>query len=59
MPPEVYAKMDLRLPSRGSFDKGKKLGLHERVLVGKQLAKVQPSTAHVNEMIVATEKQIA
>jgi hypothetical protein len=27
MPPEVYAKMDLRMPSRGAFDKGKKVGV--------------------------------
>ena len=59
MPSEVYTKMDLRLPSTGAFDEGKRLGLHERVLVGKQLAKVQPTIACVNEMFVATEKQFA
>jgi hypothetical protein len=59
MPSDVYTKMDLRLPSRGAFDEGKKLGLHERVLVGKQLAKVQPTAVYVNEMFVATEKQFA
>jgi hypothetical protein len=59
MPSEIYTKMDLRLPSKGAFDKGKKLAMHERILVGKQLAKVQPTIAHVNEMFVATEKQFA
>ena len=58
MPSEVYMKMDLRLPSRGAFDKGKRLAPHERILVGKQLAKVEPTIAHVNEMFVATENNL-
>jgi len=56
---EVFSKMDLRLPSHGIFDEGKKLGFHERVLVGKQLTKVDPPVAHIREMFVATEKQFA
>ena len=60
MPSDVYTKLDLRLPSNGAFDEGRKLGLHERALVGKQLAKVdRTSIAHINEMFVATEKQFA
>jgi hypothetical protein len=59
IPIEVLTKMNLRLPSYGAFDEGKKLGLFERALVGKQIAKVEPPVAHVYEMFVATEKQFA